>query len=63
VVIQLRYVTGQGETKRASFHQVLVREEILKVLLSTQNKELFNRYPPQTLLILRRRTLPNYLPL
>jgi len=63
VVTQLRCVTGQGEAKRASFHQVLVREEALKVLPSTQNKELFNRHPPQTLLIPRRRTLPNHLPL
>jgi len=63
MVTRLRCITGQGEAKRASFHQVLVREEALKVLPSTQNKKLFNRHPPQTLLIPRRRTLPNHLPL
>ena len=45
VVTRLRYVIGQGEAKRASFYQVLVREEALKVLPLTQNKKLFNRHP------------------
>ena len=45
VVTRLRCVTGQREAKRASFHQVLVREETLKILPSTQNKKLFNKHP------------------